>query len=208
MMQAAPPASAVPFDWLACIQAAQAGSASALGQLLEACRAHLLAVADRELDADLRAKASPSDLIQETFLDASRDFPRFIGGTEEEVRAWLQRILLNNVGDLRQRYRGAAKRQVGREESLDRGAADRKEALAAETPSPSSNVRRREEEERVEAALAGLSEEHRRVIHLRHREHLSFKDVGKAMGRTEDAAQKLWARAIERLQEILQREGS
>jgi len=203
-----PSPSDAPFDWNACIQAARAGSASALGQLLEACRPHLLAIAERELDADLRAKAAPSDMVQESFFDASRAFPRFIGGTEGEVRAWLHRILRNNLADLRDRFHEAAKRQVGREESLDRGAADRKEALAAETPSPSSNVRRREEEERVEAALAELSEEHRRVIHLRHREHLSFKDVGKAMDRTEDAAQKLWARAIERLQEILQREGA
>ena len=196
------PAGDTPFDWQACIQAARAGSAEALGRLLQACRPHLLVIAERELDARLRAKAGPSDIVQESFLDASRAFPRFIGGTEGEVRAWLCRILRNNIADLRDGT-GAAKRDVSREESLDQGAADRKEALADDTPSPSSNVRRREEEERVEAALARLSEDHRRVIHLRYREHLPFKEIAKAIGRSVDAVQKLWERAIKQLQTIL-----
>ncbi len=195
------------FDWEACIQAARAGSASALGRLLEVCRPHLLALAERELDTDLRAKASPSDLVQETCLDGFRGFPRFIGQTEGELRAWLCRVLLNNVGDLRERYREAAKGQVSREQSLDQGAADRKEALAGDTPSPSSHVRRREEEERVEAAPAALPEEQRRVILLRHRKHLSFAEVARAMNRSEDAVQKLWARAIRKLRDVLGSEG-
>ncbi len=207
MTSPSPPPPDPPFDWEACIQAARAGSASALGRLLEVCRPHLLALAERELDADLRAKASASDLVQETFLDGFRGFPRFIGGTEGELRAWLCRVLLNNVGDLRDRFREAAKRQVGREQSLDQGTADRKDELANDTPSPSSHAGRREEEQRVEAVLAKLPEEYRRVIHLRHREHLSFADVGRAMNRSEDAVQKLWTRAIQKLREVLGAQG-
>jgi RNA polymerase sigma-70 factor (ECF subfamily) len=202
--QSSPP----PFDWRACIDAARAGSTSALGRLLEACRSQMLAVAARELDADLRAKASPSDLVQETFLDAHRDFSRFIGGTEDAVRAWLHCVLRNNLGDLRQRFREAAMRHVSREESLDHGAADRKAALADHTPSPSSNASRREEAALVEAALAQLPEDCRRVIHLRHREHLSFADVAQTMNRSEEAAKSLWARAIEKLRQILGTKGS
>ena len=46
-------------DWLT---AAQAGSNDALGQALEACRAYLLLVAERELDPNLRAKGGASDV--------------------------------------------------------------------------------------------------------------------------------------------------
>ena len=207
MTQPSPPPPD-PFDWNACIREARAGSASALGRLLEACRPHLTALAERELDADLRAKASASDVVQETFFDAFRDFPRFIGGTEPELRAWLCRVLRNNVGDLRDRFREAAKRQVSREESLDRGTADRKEELADDTPSPSSKARRREEEERVEAALVKLPEAHRQVIRLRHQEHLSFAEVARAMDRSEDAVQKLWERAIKELRDALRETGT
>jgi RNA polymerase sigma-70 factor (ECF subfamily) len=196
-----------PFDWSACIQAARAGSESALGQLLEAFRPLLTAIAERELDADLRAKISPSDLVQETFLGGFPAFPRFVGETEEEVRAWLCRILHNRLADARDRYQQAAKRQVSREQSLDPAAADRQAPLADDTPSPSSHARRREDGERLEAALARLSEEHRQVIHLRYREHKSFAEAAQAMNRSEDAVQKLWVRAIQKLREILGPEG-
>jgi hypothetical protein len=61
------------------MQAARAGSAEALGRLLEGCRAYLLLAANRQLDADLQAKGGPSDLVQETFLEAQKDFPPFQG---------------------------------------------------------------------------------------------------------------------------------
>ena len=58
-------------DWL---QAARDGSREAMGNLLEACRAYLLLVANRELAADLRAKGGASDLVQDTFLEGHRNF--------------------------------------------------------------------------------------------------------------------------------------
>ena len=192
-----------PFDWNACIQAARAGSEAALGRLLEAFRPLLLGIAERELDGDLRAKISPSDLVQETFLGGFPAFPRFVGETEEELRAWLCRILHNRLADVRDRYQQTAKRQVSREQPLDPAAVDGQPPLANDTPSPSSHARRREDAERLEAALAQLSEEHRQVIHLRHREHKSFAEAAQTMNRSQDAVQKLWVRAIQKLREIL-----
>src|SRR5262245_37348302 len=58
---------------------ALAGSHEALGHALEGCRGYLLHVAMQELDADLASKAGASDLVQETFLEAQRDFARFQG---------------------------------------------------------------------------------------------------------------------------------
>jgi hypothetical protein len=43
------------------LAAARAGSREALGQALQACRGYLLLLAERELDADLRAKGGASD---------------------------------------------------------------------------------------------------------------------------------------------------
>ena len=72
------------------IAQARAGSAEALGQLLVTYQRYLLLVAERELDPDLRAKGSASDLVQETFLEAQRDFARFQGSSRDELRAWLR----------------------------------------------------------------------------------------------------------------------
>src|SRR5215831_18239186 len=103
-------------QWLA---AARAGSREALGQVLETFRAYLLLVADRELDPELRAKGGASDLVQDTFLEAQRDFGHFHGSSVEELRAWLRCLLLNNVANFTRHYRQRAKRDIGREISLE-----------------------------------------------------------------------------------------
>lgn len=200
MDQPSPATAAAPFDWERCIREARAGSADALGRLLEVSRPFLLNIAAAELAPDLRAKASASDIVQDTCCDAQRGFPTFSGAGEVEVRAWLRQVLLNNLGDFRRRFRDAERRAVGREASLEEANAGRQaQELADDTPSPSSYARRREEAVLVEAALANLPEHYRQVIYLHHRDRLSFAEVGRRMGRSEAAVQKLWERAVEQL---------
>src|SRR6516225_10133589 len=93
--------------WLA---SARAGSPEALGQALEACRGYLLAIAQQELDPELQAKGGASDLVQETFLKAHRHFSHFHGSAEEELLAWLRRLLLNHLADFRRLYQETQKR--------------------------------------------------------------------------------------------------
>src|SRR6516225_2525174 len=121
---------------------ARAGSPEALGQVLETFRGYLLLIADREMDPELRAKGGASDLVQETFLEAQRDFARFHGTRAEELRAWLRRLLLNNVANFTRQYRERAKRQVGREIPLEAGGSshERGAGLEADTLSPSGEA--------------------------------------------------------------------
>jgi hypothetical protein len=44
---------------------------------------YLGGIAARELGPDLRAKGGASDLVQQTFLEAQRDFAAFRGGSAE-----------------------------------------------------------------------------------------------------------------------------
>lgn len=180
---------------------ARAGSAEALGRALETCRRYLLLIADRELDPVLRAKGDASDLVQETFLEAQRDFAQFDGNTEIELRAWLRRLLLNNLGSFSRRYLGTGKRQVSREISLagDSSSNDAGQQLPAGSPSPSGFAMEREQKEELESALARLPDDYRQVITLRYQDEQSFDEIGIIMGRTPDAARKLWSRAMERL---------
>ena len=146
---------------------ARNGSPAALGEALEACRAYLLTVAGQELDPALCAKAGASDLVQQTFLEAQRDFGRFDGTTEEELLNWLRRVLLNNVSNFARAYRATGKRNVGREIELEAGrsSADWRGALAGDTTTPSGLVM---QEEQLQAAgkghrpaAGGLSPGHR-----------------------------------------------
>jgi RNA polymerase sigma-70 factor (ECF subfamily) len=185
------------------LPAARAGSVEALGQALESCRDYLLLVANRELDPALRAKGGASDLVQETFLEAQRDFAGFRGESEVELRAWLRQLLLHNLGDFTRHYCGTAKRQVDREVPLEAGGAS--DARGPEpsdgAPSPSGEAVSHEESEALERAVARLSDDHRQVLVLRHQEQLPFEEIGRRMNRTANAARLLWVRAVERLQE-------
>src|SRR5262249_5875996 len=158
---------------------------------------YLLLVANHELAPDLRPKAGPSDLVQETFLEAQRDFAQFHGSSADELRAWLRRLLLNNAAALSPQYRGTAQPQVGRERPLEAGDSedDRRAEPAAETPSPSSLAAATEQNEALQKALAQLPEDYRTVIALRHQEQLAFEEIGRRMGRTPNAARMLWTRA-------------
>jgi RNA polymerase sigma-70 factor (ECF subfamily) len=120
--------------------------------------------------------------------------------------AWLRGALLNNLQSESRRFRGTLKRELGREVSLDGGlsGAEHKGLIDNVSRSPGSEILAAEEAQRLNAALSRLPADYRRVIQLRNWEDLSFPEIGALMGRTDDAARKLWARAIQRLKCELQ----
>src|SRR5262249_9164524 len=151
---------------------ARAGSGEALGRALEACRGYLLLIAQQELGSDLQAKAGASDLVQQTFLEAQRDFGAFRGNTAAQLRAWLRRLLLPTLASSPRDYRATAKRAVGRELALPEGGSSDPGAggPAAAGPSPSAEAMAGEQAEAVRRALERLPEDYRRALLLRHQE--------------------------------------
>jgi RNA polymerase sigma-70 factor, ECF subfamily len=184
---------------------ARGGSRSALGELAEHYRRYLQVLTARKLPADLQAKISPSDVVQDTLIDAFRGFGQFGGQTRFELRAWLRQILVHNLADVSRQYRETAKRQVAREETITGGDDSRP---AQNDPAcwdtPSAHAICREVTQQVERALAEMPDDYRRAILLRSRDRLSFAEVGTQLNRSAEAARKLWATAILRLQQRLE----
>jgi RNA polymerase sigma factor (sigma-70 family) len=60
-----------------------------------------------------------------------------------------------------------------------------------------------EKAQAVEAALARLPEDYRRIIRWRYEDDLPFEEIAQLLQRSENAVRKLWFRAIERLQQEL-----
>jgi RNA polymerase sigma-70 factor (ECF subfamily) len=184
------------------LDAARAGSREALGRALDRCRRYLLAVARRSLGPELQAKGGASDLVQETFLDAQRLFPRFEGESAAQLRAWLRCLLLHKAAKLGRRYRSTRKRQLSREVPLA-GAGPAAGRFAAAAPTPSVQAMADEQLQRLRDAIARLPDDYRQVMTLRYQEGLPFEEVGRRLGRSADAARMLWARAVERLKHEL-----
>lgn len=179
------------------LQAAQNGCEQSRGRLLDLCRRYLLSIANRDLESGLRPKVAASDIVQETLIEAQRDLPDFAGQSEQELLAWLRRILQNNLTDNRRRYFQTAKRQLDKEQPLESG----DDHGVSGPVTASSIVTRDEDAERMRIAVARLPEDYRRVIELRNWQLKSFEDTGAELGRSAEAARKLWGRAIAHLQQ-------
>lgn len=189
------------------LQDARRGSNQSLGHALEACRQYLLLIANRELDEQLKAKGGASDLVQETFFEAQRDFEKFTGGTQEEMLAWLRRILLNNVHNFRRFWLTTMKRSASSEIPIPDGSSgEAVPNLSSPQDSPSQRAINNERMAAVQSALSRLSDEQREVIILHNQQHWSFAAIGDKIGKSADAARKLWARAVDRLQHELAQE--
>ncbi len=165
-------------------------------------------MAERELDPTLRAKGGASDIVQETFIEAQRAFANFSSQSQEEFLAWLRTLLLNNLADFRRRYRGTLKRSADREIELQAGGSsvDWRNNLAAAMPTPSGEFVQQESIDQLEMAMTRLPDDYRKVLEMRYVEDLSFQEIGTQMGRSANAVQKLFARALERLQSELESE--
>ena len=75
--------------------------------------------------------------------------------------------------------------------------------LYGNTPTPAEKVIVQEEMTALERAMAQLPSNYREVIRLRYDGQLTFASIGEMIGCSSEAARKLWARAIARLEKEL-----
>lgn len=181
------------------LQQARAGDGESLGRLLEIYRNYLNVLARSTLGRARRGRFEPSDLVQETFLKAHREFARFLGKEEPELVAWLRQILIRTLADQAKRHE-AQVRDVRREESLEqmleRSSLDLQKVLADTVSSPSVRAAHREQAVLIADALARLPEDYREVFVLRQLEHVSVEEIAIRLGRSANAVRKLWTRSL------------
>jgi len=186
---------------------ARTGDGSALGRLLELYRNYLKLLARLQIDRRLQVKLDASDVVQETFLEAHRDFGQFRGTTEGELVSWLRQILVTNLANLVRHYRGTQRRDIRLERELaaelDESSRALDHGLVARQSSPSQQAAYHEQAVLLADALGQLPEDYREAVILRHLEGLSFAEVAERMERTVDSVKKLWARGLARLRGVL-----
>lgn len=179
------------------------------GPNLESFRDQLRLLARVELDARVQGKIDPSDVVQQTLLEAHQARDQFRGKREAELAAWLQRILAHNLADVVRRY-GSAARDVALEHSLEASLAESASRmdvwLADERSSPSQQALRREQLGRVNDALMKLPEDQRIAIEGKHLHALSVDEISQKMGKTVAAVGGLLRRGMRRLRELLEDE--
>src|SRR5260370_39078141 len=76
---------------------ARAGDAAVIGRLLELYRRYLSLLARVQIGKRLQGKVDASDIVQDTFLEAHKNFARFRGQSEGELVSWLRHVLAGIV---------------------------------------------------------------------------------------------------------------
>lgn len=183
-------------EFAARLSQAKAGSSDDRAVLLETFRQYLNAIAQAAIGPTAKAQMSASDLVQSAIIDAYKNFDQCRASNHAEFKAWIRQILVNDVMN-RIRYLRSAKRDVRKEKSLSN------HALVADEISPEDAVAQAEDERRLTAAMQQLGHEQQEIIKLRHRDKLTFVEIGKQLNRSPDAARMMWNRAIDELAKIL-----
>ena len=177
------------------------------GRLLEPFRPYLRLLARLHLAPQLRGKLDPSDVVQQTLLQAYQALDQFRGHSEAEWAAWLRQILVRNLAQAVRDF-GRAKRDLAREQSLqaavDASSARLEAWLAADQSSPSQRAEQAEQTLRVAEALEQLPEAQCEALVLQHWQGLSLAEIGTHLGRSPEAVAGLIKRGLKQLRHLLQ----
>ncbi len=203
--------ASTPRDVELLLRQVRGGDNVLLGRLLDQYRGYLGLLARHQIGRRLQGKVDASDLVQEAFLEAQRDFVQFRGESETELLAWLRRILATNMANLVQHYQGTKRRDVRLEremaDTLDEVSGAFGQGLVANISSPGSSpshqAARREQAVLLADALEKLPADYREVLVLRHLEELTFPEIARRLHRSLDSVKHLWARGLADLRRTL-----
>jgi RNA polymerase sigma-70 factor (ECF subfamily) len=169
---------------------------------LERFRDYLRLLARLQLGAKPTGHIDPSDIVQQTLMEAFEKRGQFRGETSAEQAAWLRKILARNVADVL-RAQGRLKRDVTRErsleEKLDHSSALLGEWLALEQPTPSEHAQRHEQAVRLADALERLPEHQREALILHYWHGCSLAEIGVTLDRSTTAVAGLLKRGLKQL---------
>jgi RNA polymerase sigma-70 factor (ECF subfamily) len=194
------------------IRRCRKGEPDARELLFDRYRHYLWLLARGQLGRCLRAKCDPSDIVQQTLLEAHRDFGQFTGNHEGELLAWMRQILAHNLYNETRRF-ATQQRNAAREVSLDqlRAGLDHSSAvlsrcLAADITPPCESAAKHEDAVRLADIMARLPEDYRTVLLLRVFEDLSAEEVAQRMNRSAAAVRMLQLRALTALRAEMNQE--
>jgi len=172
---------------------------------LERFRPYLRFLLRLSWDTRLQTKCDPSDLIQQTLLQAHQGLSQYNGSSDRDLAAWLRQILANVIRE-RQRHFSRDKRNLEREQSLEDlldQSSRRLSGFPVKDPTPSRQFEMGERALLLAAAMEMLTEEQEQVVVLHYWHGHSIAEVADSMGRTPDAVGGLLYRGVKKLRSLL-----
>lgn len=162
-------------DDAALVLRCQQGDVSAFDALVSAHRDKIYAMTLKMV----RNEADAWDLSQEIFVKVWRALPKF--EARAKFSTWLYRIAHNAVYDFKRKTKGKLTSELN-DEIFDSGdVQDGAPTAPSEALRPDRAMQRDELRQKIEQALAKLSEAHRETIILRELQGLDYKEIADVM---------------------------
>lgn len=199
------------FDSHSKLAAAKLGDSEAKGELLDRFRPYLNVIAQRLLDNRLKGRMDSSDVVQTTYLEASRDFGAFRGDTIESFLAWLRHILRNNVSTAHQEHLATQKRSARLEVNIrpignsSSNPMQFEQMIPSDASSPSQRLIRSEAAALLAACIEQLPLTQQEAIRMKYLEGLSLKAISERIDKSEMAVAGLLKRGLQALREHMAR---
>jgi RNA polymerase sigma-70 factor, ECF subfamily len=172
---------------------------------LERFRPYLRFLVRVSWDPRLQAKCDPSDIIQQTLLQAHDGLEQYRGSTRQELAGWLRQILANVIRD-RQRHFNRGKRDVDRETSLVDLLAQSSRRMAgfpADNQTPGRQCEVNERALRVASAMEKLPEDQEQALVLHYWHGNTVGEIAEIMGRSSSSVGGLLYRSVKQLRGLL-----
>jgi RNA polymerase sigma-70 factor (ECF subfamily) len=188
---------------------AAAGDPRAWEALLTRHRERLRRMVALRLDPRLQGRIDPSDVLQESYLEASTRLAEYLRNPAQPFYLWLRFLTGMRLAKMHRHHLGTQMRAAGREVALHRGGLPQTSsaALAAQLlgrdTAPSAAAVRAELKVRLQEVLNNMEPMDREILALRHFEQLSTAEAAQVLGIKEAAAGKRYIRALERLRDLL-----
>jgi RNA polymerase sigma-70 factor (ECF subfamily) len=172
---------------------------------LEECREYLQLLARLQMPPEMLRQLDASDVVQQTLLKAHERGDQFQGQSEGERVAWLRSILANTLtDDLRKATRDRTVFGRSVESGLEESSSRLEAWLSDGQSGPEQRAERNEQLRRLADSLAGLPDEQRVALELRHLRGWKVADICKHMDRTTASVAGLLRRGLKRLREQLE----
>lgn len=185
-----------------------AGEREAFDGLFARYRPWLRGLMDLRLDGRLRARLDPSDVVQETQLEAFRRLPDYLQRRPMPFRLWLRKLLEERLRMIERQHLEASRRAVNRELTApDAAPALQVLHLPGSDPTPSEQLARTEQARQVREAVGRLPEPDREILLLRTFEGLSYAEAAFVLEIDPATARKRHGRALLRLHQLLTASG-
>ncbi len=183
---------------------------SELARVLELERPRLEQMLELRLHPRVAGRIDAEDILQDTFLEASRRLEEFHRSKPfSSLFLWLRFLAVQRLHQEHRRHFGAH-RDAAREVSIFRsGIPDASSVVLAARlvghfTSPSNAAARAESKLRLEDAINRMKPLDREILALRHYEGLTSVEAAQVLELEEDTARKRYLRALRRLSALIE----